>query len=114
MQAQTQRTENRLGVNEALYEDPSLASILVKVERGSGLDDVEQLRLERFYSSSFVKWESEYLQLKAGFLTEQDLPVDTFRQVLRTNPGMLEYWRDVREDLPPDFVEFIEGEGTSR
>jgi hypothetical protein len=113
MQAQAQRAENRLGVNEALYQDPTLAGILVKEGSGVPLDDVERLRLDRFYSSSFIKWESEYQQYEAGFLSERDLPVSTFRQVLSTNPGMSEFWARTKGNYSPEFVAFIDGDSGS-
>ena len=105
-QAQMQLDENRRGESEAIYGDESLARILVKAEHGEDLDPVETLRLERFYRTSFLRWESDYRQLRAGFL--EDLRADAINGALYSNPRMLEMWEKSKVGFPPDFVQWME------
>ncbi len=105
-QAQMQLDENRRGESEAIYGDEGLARILVKAEHGEDLDPVETLRLERFYRTSFLRWESDYRQLRAGFL--EDLRADAINGALYSNPRMLEMWEKSKVGFPPDFVQWME------
>jgi hypothetical protein len=60
--------DNRVVLSETLMQDGELAAIYVKTFRNEDLDEVEALRVDRYYRRLYRGFEWEYLQSQEGLL----------------------------------------------
>jgi len=97
---------NRVVLSEALMQDGGLAAIYVKVTRGEELDDVEALRIDRYYRRLYRGFEWEYLQSREGLLDLRQN--DQWATMINENEYSRDVWRWFAESVAEQsFVEFV-------
>ena len=112
-QAKYSLLQNRTALYVPLMlNSDNLSALLAKYESGQEMTRSEELQLNTFRQWHLNNWEWEYGEVRAGRLSESDIPVHGWRtSLLGSNPtdfGLLEHWRDNKQIFPADFVDFID------
>lgn len=97
---------NRVVLSEMLMQDGELAAIYVKAAKDEELDDVEALRIDRYYRRLYRGFEWEYLQSREGLL---DLRRNgEWARMINENKYSRDVWRWFSETAAEQsFVTFV-------
>jgi hypothetical protein len=90
--------EHRTNFRRQLYEDATLASLVVKSGSSASLTVEERVRLSALYSVLYAGMSWEFRQYEAG--RADDYPLETIRQTISTNEFSRQVWADFIQDLP--------------
>ena len=108
-EANLELARNRISANETLLANGELATAFLRGLEGQELSALDQFRLQRFYISVFTRWEWEYSRFLDGLIDEAALPVRSWREAMRTWPGVMDVWESTSVyDRTQVFVEFME------
>ena len=103
------RAEVRREWYERIIENDRLVTAIGKTRRSEALTADEELVWNSFMQYTFTGWQVAYQDWRAGLLEEKDLPTGGWRQFLREEPGVIEFWDRVKVGrYPPDFAEWVD------
>jgi len=103
------RAEIRRDWYERIIENDRLVSAFRKVRGAEALTADEQLVWNSFLQYTFTGWQVAYQDWRAGLLEESDLPIGGWREFLTEEPGVIEYWDQVKAlGYPADFTEWVD------
>ncbi len=101
--------EHRAEITTLQATDIGLSELLTKTRAGESLTRPEAARIASWAARHLLSWEWQYREFQNGALSENELPVQTWRGVFhRAIPPMAEYWDGRRANFDPDFVQFME------
>lgn len=106
-QAQNDRIQEYL---MQIYSVPGLADILVKLENGEPLSEVEELQLYARQLRLLRGFEAQHRESiqGAGAPVPVENWIETFYTGTRSNPPLSGVWEEAKLVLTVDFVQFIE------
>ena len=97
---------NRVVLSEILMQNGDLAAIYVKAARGEELDEVEALRIDRYYRRMYRGFEWEYLQSQEGLLNLRRN--GEWARMINENRHSRDVWDWFAENASErSFVEFV-------
>jgi hypothetical protein len=90
----------------------TVTPVLVKAQNGEELSSLDKRRLWNLYMSLFVNWQWEWGEHNLGRF---EAPIQAWRNLFQeipgkpgSLPGLKETWEANKDDLTPEFVEFMD------
>jgi hypothetical protein len=104
---------NRSEARNDIVNNVELAEFWAKVENGEHPTEVDMIRIRASAEITILKWQWEYGQYMDGNLSIDELPVRAYRTAYRGDysaqlSGLPDAWLKLRDDLRPDFAEWME------
>lgn len=90
--------------------NPDFTELVVKSIAGEPLTEVEQFRVEMFFRGALRNWQTAYFQYRLGALSEPiwNSQLGFMEDVIRSDGGIRNFWRDNREVFTDDFNRLLE------
>ena len=79
-----------------------------KVDTNETLTPFEDYQITLIEIQRLLNWEWQYEEYVAGFLTEDELPTQTWKIVMAGNYKLRDIWARSKDTRDPEFVRFIE------
>jgi hypothetical protein len=114
MRAQT-RHEIATGIAQLLMDtagNPQLNEVMVRSNSGARLTPAEAYQVQMRLNAIFRLWEDEHYQYRMGLYDETEFTRErnTWKGVLLTNPGVLEFWcRNNKGNFSAEFARDMNG-----
>lgn len=110
---------NRIDVRSDVVNNSELAEFWTRVENGDSLTAADMKRIQASAEVAILKWHWEYSQYIDGNLSLTELPVNAYRSAYRGNynvrmSGIPEAWLSIKDQLRPDFVDWMEANVTNQ
>ena len=110
LQAQARRDQVDARTATALLEltNPRINQIRYKSEFGEPLTHEEQYQLFNYASFTFINWEWQYEEYRAGVFELRHLPTQNWIAVVNSNPQWQSVWQATKGPRSPEFIQFME------
>ena len=113
-QIQAYRFEMLRGFSQGIQGNTDLAGAMAKLENGETLTGPEEMLVRVTALNVFRSWQWQYTEAREGRLSEENLRSSMllWRAAVR-GEGIVRwpvgaYWSSMKDQLPPDFVQFVE------
>jgi len=111
-QARSDLAARRSSFVEMIASSPDLAEIIVRASSGESLTPAEELRFQHLGQRLFDSFQTQFLEVQTGVVSEDSLPIRQWRRLYHAPLGpdylLPEHWERYRTDAEPDFARFIE------
>ena len=95
--------------NRVFFENPALAELLVKMQKGDALSESELYVSERRYEQGLLDLQFVFVEYQRGLLEEADIPRAGWRAWFYSFPAMPAYWEaNKNQEYRSDFVEWFD------
>ena len=108
-EARSNLDANRVSMQQNIVEDSGgIAELMYRARMGEQLTGLENWRLGVRRSMVLFSFESMYQEVRTGPLVESDIPLRQWAGSFSSDPGMRAVWDTVKNDMDPDFVQFVD------
>ena len=108
-EARSNLDANRVSMQQNIVEDSGgIAELMYRARMGEQLTGLENWRLGVRRSMVLFSFESMYQEVRTGPLVESDIPLRQWVGSFSSDPGMRVVWDTVKNDMDPDFVQFVD------
>ena len=108
-QTRTELSQSLLDLLALSASNKELAEIIVRADRGEELTGAEQHMFGARSESVFAYWQNVHYQGRNGMYDEEEfsMHIQMIGRVLSTNPGLIRYWCEDRDNYPEVFADDI-------
>ena len=108
-EARSNLDANRVSMQQNIVENSGgIAELMYRARMGEQLTGLEDWRLGVRRSMVLFSFESMYQEVRTGPLVESDIPLRQWAGSFSSDPGMRAVWDIVKNDMDPDFVQFVD------
>ena len=108
-EARSNLDANRVSMQQNIVENSGgIAELMYRARMGEQLTGLEDWRLGVRRSMVLFSFESMYQEVRTGPLVESDIPLRQWAGSFSSDPGMRAVWDIVKNDMAPDFVQFVD------
>ena len=108
-EARSNLDANRVSMQQNIVEDSGgIAELMYRARMGEQLTGLEEWRLGVRRSMVLFSFESMYREVRTGPLVPSDIPLRQWVGSFSSDPGMRAVWDIVKDDMDPDFAQFVE------
>ena len=110
--AQSRALRHELRSNDAnrvFFDDQLLYEALNKTSTGEELSGRERFVLQRWVHQTFLNWEFAYFEYTQGYVSEEELNIQSWQSTLRNHPFMIDQWELSKESrYSESFIAFVQ------
>ena len=110
--AQSRALRHELRSNDAnrvFFDDQILYEALNKTAASEELTGRESFVLQRWVHQTFLNWEFAYFEYVQGYVSEEELNIQSWQSTLRNLPFMIDQWELSKESrYSESFIQFVQ------